>query len=114
MKKIFLLINCLLLLVCCKTKKSNEQSGKIPDCIKASIEAFSKTSCEKGLKVNEYTFQGATVFVFDQNACGNDMTSEVFDKNCKSLGFLGGFVGNVKIKGEDFSNALLVRTVWER
>ena len=101
-------------MICCKTKKSGKQSSSIPNCIQASIKTFSESPCEKGLKVNEYTFQGTAVFVFDQNACGNDMTSEVFDKNCKSLGFLGGFVGNVKINGEDFSNALLVRTVWER
>lgn len=114
MKKIFLLINCVLVLACCKMKKSVEQNSNIPNCIQTSIDLFSKSSCEKGLKVNEYTFQGASVFVFDQSNCGNDMTSEVFDKSCKSLGYLGGFMGNVTINGEDFSNAVLVKTIWEK
>jgi hypothetical protein len=31
------------------------------------------------------------------------MTSEVFDENCNSIGFLGGITGNTKINGEDLS-----------
>jgi hypothetical protein len=41
------------------------------------------------------------------------MTSEVYDSNCNSLGFLGGIAGNAKINGEEFSNATLVKTIWE-
>lgn len=115
MKKISILIFCLLVSVACKTGKSSGQAGSsIPGCINKSVETFSKSGCEKGLNVKEYTFQGMQVFVFDQSNCGNDMTSEVLDKNCKSLGYLGGFIGNVKINGEDFSNAVFVKTIWEK
>lgn len=103
-----------LTMVCCHQQVHTGKQQNTPACIVKKIEQFSKESCPKGPNVKEYTFQGKTVFVFDQGSCGNDMTSEVLDANCNSLGYLGGFTGNVKINGEDFSNALLIRTVWEK
>lgn len=102
------------LFTACTAKKNSGESNGTPACINKAITEFSKRECRQGLSVKEYTFQGKRVFVFDQSMCGNDMTSDVVDENCKPLGMLGGFAGNVKINGEDFSNALLVRTVWEK
>ncbi|MBL7932128.1 MAG: hypothetical protein JNL60_09500 [Bacteroidia bacterium] len=82
------------------------------DCLKAKIDEFSKESCNKAV-VKEYEFQQKKVYLFDQSACGNDMAANVYDDQCKKLGFIGGFTGNVNINGEDFSNAKLLRTVWE-
>ena len=112
-KKVFLLISYLALCAC-HMHKSAEKTEKAPACITKKIEPFSKSVCEKGVNVKEYTFQGIKVFVFDPGTCGNDMTSEVFDTGCKSLGYLGGFSGNVKINGEDFSHAVFVKTIWEK
>lgn len=105
---------CIFFLIGCHSHKTAEKQADVPACIQKAIENFKKTSCEKGLSVKEYTFQGKEVFVFGQEGCGADMTSEVLDSSCKSLGLLGGFVGNVRINGEDFSNAVPVRTIWER
>jgi len=114
MRKMLLYTITFVFLMACKTHKPSSTADAASACIKKSIENFSKTECDKNPNVKEYTFQGQKVFVFDPGQCGADMTSEVFDKDCKSIGFLGGFEGNVKINGEDFSNALLVKTVWEK
>lgn len=56
-----------------------------------------------------------TVYVFNiGNTCGADMSSDVIDAECNNLGYLGGFDGNWEINGEDFSNAIFVKTVWTR
>ena len=80
------------------------------------ITAFSNNSliCEHGANVKEYIFQGQTVFVFDIGYCGADLSSGVVDNNCNLIGTLGGFLGNTKINGEEFSYAKYVRTVWTR
>jgi len=80
----------------------------------SKVDDFKKSDCEKGACVKEYLFQNQTVFVFDQMKCGADMTSEVFDEDCNSIGYLGGISGNSKINGVDFSDANFVRTVWEK
>ncbi len=84
-----------------------------PSCIKSKIRDFEKTACDSGASVKEYSFQNETVFVFDPGTCGADMTSEVMDSDCNSLGFLGGISGNTKINGEEFSNAVFQSIIWE-
>jgi len=86
-----------------------------PGCIQEQIKEFSKSKipCDDGKSVSSYNFQGKIVFIFDPGVCGNDLTSEVIDSNCNSLGFLGGIAGNIVISGEEFSNAILISTVWE-
>lgn len=86
-----------------------------PKCIENLINDFDKEqTCESGVNVKKYTFQGKIVYVFNPGTCGADMTSEVIDFDCKSLGFLGGISGNTEINGEDFSNATFESTTWER
>ncbi|MCE3296986.1 MAG: hypothetical protein K0R65_2700 [Crocinitomicaceae bacterium] len=86
-----------------------------PDCVKAKIKSFdAESNCDKDVNVKEYRFQGKTVYVFDPGSCGADMTSEVISPDCKTLGYLGGFIGNTKINGEEFSNAVLQATVWHK
>jgi hypothetical protein len=113
-KTILLLLTCVLSITGCKTKQSTPQKQETPECILKKAEAFSKEACEKGGSVKEYAFQNKKVFAFDHGSCGADMTTEVVDEHCKSLGFLGGFTGNVKINGEDFSNAVFTRVAWEK
>ncbi len=114
MKKNIFTFSVLLFLYSCNRRVHSTDEPKVPACITKKIEVFSKESCAKGPNVKEYTFQGKSVFVFSPDNCGADMTSEVVDKDCTSLGYLGGFTGNFKINGEDFSHAALVKTIWEK
>ena len=52
--------------------------------------------------------------MFDPGTCGADMTSEVIDEDCNSLGYLGGIAGNVQISGTNFSEAVFIKVIWER
>lgn len=86
-----------------------------PICIENRIVNFNKTSICDDAHVAEYIFQGNTVYVFSPGStCGADLSSEVIDSDCNSLGFLGGLSGNTKINGENFLNAKFVRTVWRK
>lgn len=86
-----------------------------PSCIEDLIADFDKEqSCDNGVSVRKYSFQNETVFVFDPGTCGDDLTSEVFDSDCNSLGYLGGISGNTEINGEDFSTATFESIVWEK
>ena len=93
-------------------KKDNDDS-EIPICIETKINEFSLEACDNGANVKEYLFQNKTVYVFDPGTCGADMTSEVVDAECTTLGFLGGFLGNIVINGEVFDNAVFVKTIRE-
>lgn len=85
-----------------------------PKCVVSKIKDFNKSSICDNPNVKEYTFQGKTVYVFDPGTCGNDFSSEVIDSDCNSLGYLGGFNGNTKINGEEFSNAIFIKITWEK
>lgn len=65
--------------------------------------------------IKTYMFQGALVYVMDYGTCIADMTSEVMNDNCRTLGYLGGFAGSSTINGVDFwSNATYVATIWHK
>lgn len=89
-------------------------SASIPTCLKSQIEVFEKQNTCASAHVDEMTFQFKTVYVFDPGSCGADMTAEVLDNTCKSLGSLGGITGNTKIEGGEFSQAKFVKTIWSR
>jgi len=84
-----------------------------PACLDDHIQYFKKNSTCDHPKVNEYSFQNKTVYVFVQDCCC-DQSSDVLDYECNKIGFLGGFIGNSVINGEVFSNATLIRTIWEK
>jgi hypothetical protein len=86
-----------------------------PDCIKDLIKHHQNKMwlCETGASVNQYSFQGEYVYVFEPGTCGADMQAPVYNENCKLLGNLGGFVGNLIINGERFDqNATFIKTIW--
>lgn len=90
-----------------------ELSRSIPSCISDEIGKFKlNDSCDRS-KVDEYLFQNKKVYVFDDQLCCCDHTAVVLNKDCQSLGFLGGFVGNNEINGEDFTKAILIRNLWK-
>lgn len=112
MNKITLILPLLFSCVCCGKYKIAKGT---PECVENKIEVFDEQiDCDENVNVKEYTFQGGTVYVFDPGTCGADMTSEVIDSECKTLGYLGGIAGNTEINGEDFSKADYKKTVWEK
>ncbi len=112
MKKVLV---SLFILVCLFVScRRGDCSKGTPQCIKGKITDFDKTACDNG-KVEEYVFQGQTVYLFETgNTCGADLTSEVTDENCVTLGYLGGIAGNTKINNEDFSHANFKRKIWSK
>ena len=112
MKKILLLL-VLIFALFMSCSKLDITKGT-PKCVDTKIAAFNNATVCRDAKVDEYTFQGGTVYVFDQGTCGADMTSAVIDADCNALGNLGGFSGNMNINGENFSNATYVKTVWNK
>src|SRR5437764_4610317 len=87
---------------------------EVSACIQSQIETFSKNSCETGANVRQYLFQGQVVYTFSMGRCGGDLSTTVRDNSCNTLGELGGFDGNTKIQGEEFSKAELKKTIWEK
>ncbi len=109
MKKIYLLLVTLTFIgiSCEKDDKSY--------CLQQKIDEFANGSyvCETGATVKQYVFQSEIVYVFDPGLCGADMMAIVIDKDCNILGQLGGIQGTIEINGENFSEATLIRTIWE-
>ena len=86
-----------------------------PDCIENIIKDFDKSqSCKDGVNAEKYTFQGETVYVFNPGNCGADMTSNVLDSECNSIGYLGGIAGNTEVNGADFSDAIFISIIWKK
>lgn len=114
MKRLFFLAIIVGLFVSGCSKLDIEEGT--PKCVEKEIKDFNKIPyvCDNGANVNEYLFQGKAAYVFDPGNCGNDFSSEVIDADCNSLGFLGGIGGNIVINGEVFSNAIFIRTIWEK
>ncbi len=97
-------LSILILSSCNKSKKD--------PCLETKKDEFKTTCCGHGAKIKEYKFQENTVYVFDPGICGAEMTSEVTNEKCETMGYLGGITGNNKINGEDFSNAKFKNVVW--
>lgn len=110
MKTTILFILSIALLSC---EKPDVPKGT-PRCVVNKIRDFSKSSDCDGIRVDEYTFQGNTVYTFDPGNCGADMTTEVVNSDCKTLGYLGGISANTMINGEDFTKATYIKKTWSR
>lgn len=114
MKNIFVIALFSIFVSCTKDTSQGQGTPVQQTCLQTKINSFSSGNyaCPTGANVKEYLFQNSTVYVFDPGNCGADMTSEVINSDCQTLGYLGGFAGNILINSEDFSNATFVRTVW--
>jgi hypothetical protein len=97
-------LGILLLSSCGKSKQD--------PCFDSKKDEFKTTCCTSGANIKEYTFQGNTVYVYHPGICGADMTSEVTNEKCETIGYLGGLAGNNKINSEDFSKAKFRKTLW--
>ena len=103
-----------LLLLCFVSACKIDLEEDTPLCLKKKIRDFKRDAiCNEALNVKEYELQGRLVYVFNPGYCLVDGNSEVVDKDCNHLGFLGGFAGNLIIDGVNFSEeAVFIRTVW--
>lgn len=111
MKKLSIVLLTASVIISCN--KLDIEKG-IPKCVKNQIKDFNKSSNCNNTKVDQYTFQGNIVYTFDPGNCGADMTTEVINSNCNSLGYLGGVSGNTKINGVEFSTATYIKTIWKK
>ncbi|MEI8204153.1 MAG: hypothetical protein WCH34_14120 [Bacteroidota bacterium] len=107
------LVLILLISICSSCNKKEFVKGTAK-CVEEKIKSFNLTSTCSDACVKEYMFQGSTVYAFEPGSCGRDMTTEVIDRDCKKLGYLGGFMGNTKINGEAFSKAIYIKTIWKK
>jgi hypothetical protein len=105
----------ILLLLASVIFSCNKPEKGTPKCVRDKIKTFDKssTTCNDA-NVKEYKFQGGTVYAFDPGTCGADMTTEIINSDCNTLGHLGGITGNTKINGEEFSNAMFVKVTWKK
>ena len=114
MKKIFVITLFSVFVSCTKDVSPGQVIPAQQTCLQTKINSFSSGNyaCPTGANVKEYLFQNSTVYVFDPGNCMADMTSEVINSDCQTLGYLGGFAANILINSEDFSNVTFLRTVW--
>ncbi|WP_222164725.1 DUF6970 domain-containing protein [Edaphocola aurantiacus] len=86
------------------------------ECVERKLLVFQEdeNTCADAT-INSYMFQGELVYVMDYGTCIADMTSEVLNDDCRTLGYLGGFAGGSTINGVDFwSNAIFVAQIWHK
>jgi hypothetical protein len=111
MRKLFALFIILPMIFSnCRKTDNNE-----PDCINNLIKNIDNITflCDTGAHVDEYIFQGNTVYVFDPGNCGADMQAPVYDSSCNLIGALGGFTGNILINNIPFHlYAKFQKTIW--
>ncbi|WP_139923769.1 hypothetical protein [Hymenobacter sp. DG01] len=113
-KTLYLILVATLTLAACD--EADIEKGT-PSCVRQkTINLARASTCQEGgASVVEYTFQGQTVYSFNPGQC-SVVGAEITDGNCNTLGYIGGrgFVVNLKINGELFSNAVYKRTIWEQ
>ena len=87
---------------------------EISVCLTEKIMEFDNEAPCPDVSVSQYIFQGKVVYTFDPGTCGADMSSNVLNEDCVSIGYLGGFPGNTTVNGEDFSKAVFVKIIWKK
>jgi hypothetical protein len=96
----------------CKSKKSAAEG--IPTCIQNRIDSISKhPKWSPPAQVNEYRYNGKTVFVFTSDCC--DQFETAWDENCNYVcAPSGGITGRGDGSCADFnSSSTHVRLVWK-
>ena len=93
---------------------NKEDDNAVPECIQDKLTSFDENvACPTGATVKVYTFQNKEVYVFNPGGCGSDLSTDVMDEGCTSLGVLGGILGETEIAGVEFYiNAVQKRTIW--
>ena len=103
-----------LLLVATTKECSKKKEGGIPTCIQVRIDSIkAQPRWNPPARVDEYTYEGKTVYLFSAPCCDQYYTA--YDKDCKYIcAPSGGMTGKGDRKCTDFSQkAVLVRVVWK-
>jgi len=110
MKHIILTLSLLLVISAgCKKKLVIEA----PACIKAKIAQIVYAQDSYVGQVDEYIFKNKKVYAFKDSGIADGQTP-IYDENCNQVCALGGLLGTMMCDGENFNNAVFVRTVWKR
>ncbi len=108
MKKYIAFILCINLFTACSKDEYNE-------CLEDKFDTFKSSATCADSSIDEYTFQGKSVYVLSGQNCFADGGSSVLAEDCTELGTLGTIVGITEINGVDFSkNAVLVKNIWKK
>lgn len=98
----------------CEKTAMTHTTVSIPACVQARIDEIKKQpKWNPPAQVEEYLYNGKTVFLFSADCC--DQYSEAVDEKCNHVcAPSGGITGNGDRKCLDFSEkAKLVRVVWK-
>jgi hypothetical protein len=85
-----------------------------PDCILTKIENFKKNDTFKGASIDEYEFDGKTVYLFYAGDFP-DAGTQIYDADCNDFCFLGGIAGFTKCNDKDFNkNSKFIKNIWKK
>ena len=105
----------LLLLLCFPFLAASDcNKKKIPACINKVIEENKNaTTAPAVTQVDEYSYNGKTVYLFTAPCC--DQYNTLYDENCNAIcSPTGGITGKGDGKCEDFSKtATFVKLIWK-
>lgn len=91
-----------------------DKENVTPECISQRIEQIkAQAKWNPPAEVNQYTYNGKTVYLFSSNCC--DQYNELYDANCNYIcAPSGGFTGKGDGKCADFTSAAThIRLVWK-
>jgi len=100
--------------MCNKEKASSRASTAIPACIQSRIDEIKKQpKWNPPAEVNEYAYNGKTVYLFSADCCDQFLT--LVDSACNPIcAPSGGIAGKGDGKCPDFDQkAKLIRLVWK-
>jgi len=102
----------------CKKEPSTQVPAGTPACVTAAIEANKNNLNREIGSIDEYEFQGKTVYAFEpDNRMIADAATIINDANCARICSVGGFGGpaNSLCNGENFyQKAVLRRNIWKK
>ena len=114
------ILSFLIITACGNHKSKTAESGtgeindSIPSCIRIKIEAIKKEPrWNPPAQVDEYTYNGKTVFLFSADCC--DQYNMLYDNNCNTIcAPSGGITGKGDGKCSDFfKTAKFIKLIWK-
>lgn len=105
----------ILLVPACRKSKREHIADNTPRCIREIIQQEARQP--NGLsKVDEYLFDGRTVYALVPSLNIADVPAEIKRPDCTRICFVGGFVaGSQLCDGRDFNQvAVFQRNIWKR
>ncbi|MFA6150070.1 MAG: hypothetical protein WC716_02035 [Chitinophagaceae bacterium] len=98
------------------SKEATKTKEGIPDCLNTTLIKIRSgfATCPTGAALQQYSLNGKTVYLYEPGNCVSDANKTIIDSNCNEVGWYGGgWGGQTKVYGDDFINAVYVKTIWE-